>query len=1830
MSSEELLYAKGCKVWLPNPDTVWESAVLEENYQKGNTSLKVHLENGKILEVPVKADGSNLPPLRNPAILIGQNDLTSLSYLHEPGVLHNLRVRFSERQIIYTYCGIILVAINPYAELPLYGPNIIRAYRGRSMGELEPHIFALSEEAYTRLEREKTNLSIIVSGESGAGKTVSAKYAMRYFAAVGGSESETQVERKVLASSPIMEAFGNAKTTRNDNSSRFGKFTKLLFKNNMGVMNLTGATMHTYLLEKSRVVFQAIGERNYHIFYQLCSARSDYPELILDHQDKFEYLNMGQSPDIEKVSDKDQFKETIQAMQILGFDSRQISDILNILAGILHLGNVKFSSKYKKNTEEIDTDGCEIYHDDLNLRILGELLKINSDELRKWLKMRQIESVNEFVLIPMNIANAEAARDALAKHIYARLFQYIVSVINKGLINDRKQSYFIGVLDIYGFETFETNSFEQFCINYANEKLQQQFNQHVFKLEQEEYLKEGITWTMIDFYDNQPCIDLIESKLGVLDLLDEECRMPKGSDESWARKLVEKCTKFPHFEKPRFGNTSFSVKHFSDTVEYDVNGFLEKNRDTVSKELANVIRTSKMSLCKQLMDMEEIDTLSADAAKTHTLGGRVVISAARKPVIPSKQQRRSVGSQFRDSLTSLISTLHATTPHYVRCIKPNDEKIAFKWDAPKIVQQLRACGVLETVRISAAGFPSRWSYMDFYMRYQLLCHRSLLNKNDLKQSCRNIIKKWITDEEKYRFGNTQIFFRAGQVAYLEQVRANLRKKYIITIQSVIRRFVCRRRYLRLRATALGIQRYGRGNLARKKAQQMREARAALIISKYAKGWLCRRRYVRLRRSIMGIQQYARGMLARRRFQEAMDHYRAIQIQRFVRGYLARRAYHKRRRQIIICQSAVRRYLAKRQFKALKAEAKTISHIQNMYKGLENKIISMQGRIDNLTKENNNLKNKNSEISVLKIKLEAKKNLENELKSFKQSAAEKDEKIESLMKQLECERDEKMQLLEENARHQEEWSKQKQIWISENEELRKQLDEMLEKSKQVDYEAQRDGLTMNVESSEAYRKILKEKEILENENYQLKLDLKQLQKQPGLTVDYIPTSHHVRSISNASSHVEDDAGYSSTKNMLDQLANHSLNNNDQSRMSPESFRGNLELTSTPKSENTIILIKLRNLLEEEKKYNKSLKNQLDKVVGFHRPTEDSLRVSELEVENEKLRHDYELLRQSIRSGAEMRELEAQHNALQEELKRRREECIQLKSVLQQQSQSLKSFGQDSFSLRNSDMNSLQDNDLMDAFQAQKMVNRQLELELRALTEENNAHFAELTRQIEDLREENTKLQELLQNGLDETIDTEDPAELQQRNRYLKHELKKTMLQYSQVQEELNTFLKKFESLKHRSDKMSLKLQEHGIGDFVSPSKDIENTNAVSSMSLQTAEVVVGKQKAKTYQGLVKFRSEDLEKIFQRLVTDMTTRVAIGLLPGFPAYVLFMCIRYTDLINADEDVRTLLSKFVKHIKKTHRNAHVTEYRILWLVNSITLLNLLKQYGDVEEYIKFNTEKQNQQQLKNFNLFEYRRVILEIILKLHEALVKQVEGLLEQYIVPAILDNDEIQRGRQHGGMIGRNFSVDGSNVSPEHGKMAAWKQLISQLEHFYKQFTHFGLDRCYSEQVFTQIMYFICAVAMNCLMLRGDVCMWETGMVIRYNLGHIEEWVRDKKMSNDVLTPLAPLNQVSQLLQSRKSENDVQSICDLSTNLNTAQVLKIMKSYKLDDYESEITNKFIEKLTEKLNERPMIKNNEFTMDQKLIYPFKVVFKYSDIKLEEIEIPKHLGLDDLLEKI
>ncbi|XP_050073337.1 unconventional myosin-Va isoform X2 [Anopheles maculipalpis] len=1799
MSSTEL-YVKDARVWIPHPETVWEGAVVAVDYKQDDKQLKLVTDRGVEHTVQLQS-AADLPPLRNPAILIGQNDLTALSYLHEPDVLYNLEVRFCDRQAIYTYCGIVLVAINPYSELPLYGADLIRAYRGHAMGELEPHIFAVSEEAYAKLEREKCDISIIVSGESGAGKTVSAKYAMRYFAAVGGSESETQIEKKVLASSPIMEAIGNAKTTRNDNSSRFGKFTKLLFLNNHS-MALSGGTMQTYLLEKSRVVFQAPGERNYHIFYQLCAGRDQWPELMLDHQDKFHFLNQGESPNINKLSDKDQFEDTLTALKTLGFDDGEIGDIMKVIASVLHLGNVVFNHRQKSQSQEVDSEACSIASNDLHLNVACDILQLDRAELRKWLVTRQIESMNDSVLIPMNKQTAEATRDALAKHIYAELFQHIVQKINRNLAGGKKQNCcFIGVLDIYGFETFDINSFEQFCINYANEKLQQQFNQHVFKLEQEQYLREGIEWKMIDFYDNQPCIDLIESKLGILDLLDEECRMPRGSDESWVGKLMEKCSKYKHFDRPRFGTSAFLIKHFSDTVQYESRGFLEKNRDTVSRELVSVLKASGMRLCQRLMLAQEEGHSEADA-KSQAAGVKIMVSAARsqssekkKKPMTQKQQRKTVGSQFRESLTQLITTLHNTTPHYVRCIKPNDDKAPFKWEAPKIVQQLRACGVLETVRISAAGFPSRWKYEDFYERYRLLCKRMQIVDWHVKATCTNIVRNWLHDPDKYRLGNTQLFFRAGQVAYLEQVRSDTRKKHIIVVQSLIRRFICRRRYLRLKQTALGLQRHARGMLARKRADNLRKNRAAIKIQRYTRGWLQRKKYVQIRKAVLGLQTRARGYMARRKFHEVLDNYKATQIQRFCRGYLARRRYRARLANIIKCQAAIRRFLARRAFKKLKAEARTVAHIQKMYKGLENKIIELQQRHDVLSKENAGLKKQNLEVVEMRQKLEGMKRLENELKLLQLQLIQKDAKLILSIKQLEGERDEKMQLLEEKQREEEDRQREREAFEQELAKVRREVTEISAVT-----QIERARLVSQADTEEihaAYQRTVKDKDALENENVALRQEVRRLQR---VMADSHELKTHSRSVSNASSTNEEDYGYTSGRNTLDIR-----------RASPHPYEEPSDSTvgESPEKDQTAIILRMRKLFEEEKSKSDQLRKELARLKKSSTfSTEDSIRASELEVENEKLRQDYNLLRNSIKRGVESREMDAQYGALQEELKRRREECISLKAVLAQQSQSLRSLGQTvngETSLRIHD-----EGELMEAFQAQKLVNRQLESELRAITDANNETLVENNRIIDGLKSENGELQTILQQRVEQTGDEADLETLRQNEQYLRHELKKSTAAYVELQEQLNELLAKNNELLKKNNILSNRLRDHGLNDSILMNEEFHSM------------VAVAKKQTQSFQGILKYQQKDESKILQRLVTDLQPRVAVTLAPSLPAYVVFMCVRYTDLVNTDQLIKSLLTCFVQMLKRRYRGANSVEVRVMWLANTLTLHNLMKQFGGYEEYKKFNTDVQNAQQLKNFDLAEYRQVIHETIVSMYSVLIRQIQNSLKPYIVPAILHHDETARGKSR-----RTMSLD---ISPEQGRSEP-ELLVQQLDCLYNHLSSFGLEGCYIEQIFTQLMYYICAVSVNNLMLRGDLCMWKTGMKLRYNMGCLEGWVRTMKMAPDVMKPFLPLNQISSILQARKTEEDVHTLLELSTALSTAQVLKIIKSYKTDDCENQIKPAFIEKLTQQLNLRSEQRESDtYMMAEEMVSPLMVVFKYSEVNLEEIDIPPELNLDGLVTKI
>ncbi|KOS17928.1 Myosin-2A [Escovopsis weberi] len=542
-------------------------------------------------------------------MLEASDDLTNLSHLNEPAVLQAIRLRYLQKEI-YTYSGIVLIATNPFARVDsLYVPGMVQVYAGKQRATQAPHLFAIAEEAFMDMIRDGKNQTIVVSGESGAGKTVSAKYIMRYFATrespdspgarvKRGSETMSETEEQILATNPIMEAFGNAKTTRNDNSSRFGKYIEIMFDEKT---NIIGAKIRTYLLERSRLVFQPLKERNYHIFYQLVCGASEEQRKALNilSIDQFDYLNQGNCPTIDGVDDKAEFEATKKSLQTIGVSEAQREDIFKLLAGLLHLGNVKITAARNDSV---------LASTEPSLVLACDILGVDAAEFAKWIVKKQLVTRGEKIISNLSQAQAIVVRDSVAKFIYSSLFDWLVEVINHSLATDEilsRVKSFIGVLDIYGFEHFAKNSFEQFCINYANEKLQQEFNQHVFKLEQEEYLREQIDWTFIDFSDNQPCIDLIEGKLGVLSLLDEESRLPMGSDEQFVSKLhhnyaTEKQHSF--YKKPRFGKSAFTVCHYAIDVTYESEGFIEKNRDTVPDEHMAILRDTSNGFLKQVLE----------------------------------------------------------------------------------------------------------------------------------------------------------------------------------------------------------------------------------------------------------------------------------------------------------------------------------------------------------------------------------------------------------------------------------------------------------------------------------------------------------------------------------------------------------------------------------------------------------------------------------------------------------------------------------------------------------------------------------------------------------------------------------------------------------------------------------------------------------------------------------------------------------------------------------------------------------------------------------------------------------------------------------------------------------------------------------------------------------------------------------------------------------------------------------------------------------------------------------------------------------------------------
>ncbi|XP_050101323.1 myosin heavy chain, muscle isoform X12 [Anopheles aquasalis] len=722
-------------------------------------------------------------------------DMSNLTYLNDASVLHNLRQRYYAK-LIYTYSGLFCVVINPYKRYPLYTNRCAKMYRGKRRNEVPPHLFAVSDGAYVNMLTNHENQSMLITGESGAGKTENTKKVIAYFATIGASgkkdenaEKKGSLEDQVVQTNPVLEAFGNAKTVRNDNSSRFGKFIRIHFT---GSGKLAGADIETYLLEKARVISQQSLERSYHIFYQIMSGSvKGLKELCLLSNNIHDYHIVSQGKTtIPSVDDGEEMQITDEAFNVLGFTQEEKDNIYKITAAVMHMGRMQF--KQKGREEQAEADGTE------DGDRVAKLLGVQTDDLYKNLLKPRIKVGNEFVTKGQNKDQVTNSVGALCKGIFDRVFKWLVKKCNETLDTKQKRAQFIGVLDIAGFEIFDYNGFEQLCINFTNEKLQQFFNHHMFVLEQEEYKKEGINWAFIDFgMDLLACIDLIEKPMGILSILEEESMFPKATDQTFAEKLMTNhLGKSAPFQKPRPPKPGcqaghFAIGHYAGCVSYNITGWLEKNKDPLNDTVVDQFKKGTNLLVVEIF--ADHPGQSADPAASK--GGRGKKGAGFA----------TVSSSYKEQLNNLMTTLKSTQPHFVRCIIPNEMKTAGVVDAHLVMHQLTCNGVLEGIRICRKGFPNRMMYPDFKLRYLILAPAAMQAESEGKKAAEKCFEAIGLDPDSYRIGHTKVFFRAGVLGQMEEFRDERLSKIMSWMQAWCRGYLSRKEFKKMQEQRVALE-----------------------------------------------------------------------------------------------------------------------------------------------------------------------------------------------------------------------------------------------------------------------------------------------------------------------------------------------------------------------------------------------------------------------------------------------------------------------------------------------------------------------------------------------------------------------------------------------------------------------------------------------------------------------------------------------------------------------------------------------------------------------------------------------------------------------------------------------------------------------------------------------------------------------------------------------------------------------------------------------------------------------------------------------------------------
>ncbi|KAK6933673.1 Myosin, N-terminal, SH3-like [Dillenia turbinata] len=1045
----------GSHVWAEDLEVAWiDGEVI--NISDNNATIVTSM--GKTMV----ADISSIYPKDTEAPPAGVDDMTKLAYLHEPGLLQNLASRFALNEI-YTYTGNILIAVNPFQRLPhLYDIYMMDQYKGAAFGELSPHLFAVADTCYRAMINDQGSQSILVSGESGAGKTETTKMLMRYLAFMGGrsgAEGRT-VEQQVLESNPVLEAFGNAKTVKNNNSSRFGKFVEIQFDKKG---KISGAAVRTYLLERSRVCQVSDPERNYHCFYMLCAAPPEVRlyfmsvammELkgnpIVSFQDikkfkladprSFHYLNQTNCYEVANVNDAREYLETRNAMDVVGISQHEQDAIFRVVAAILHLGNIEFLKGKEVDSSKLK-DEKSLYH----LKTAAELLMCNEKALEDSLCKRVIVTPDGNITKPLDPELAAVSRDALAKTIYSRLFDWvqaitlqesvqnvidqsmqqpnctrgnwvndqlgfelrldlvqydlsschkamestvikqwnqkalslhtlikrgvssyprkffkkncvlqapkhsyelraiidishrfghimfghiqiellsmcdrIVDKINSSIGQDLNAASLIGVLDIYGFESFKINSFEQLCINLTNEKLQQHFNQHVFKMEQEEYTKEEINWSYVEFVDNQDVLDLIEKKPGgIIALLDEACMFPKSTHETFAQKMYQTYKGHKRFSKPKLARTDFTINHYAGDVTYQADQFLDKNKDYVVAEHQSLLNNSRCTFVANLFPPSPDET--------------------------SKQSKfSSIGSRFKQQLQALMETLNTTAPHYIRCVKPNTILKPGIFENFNVLNQLRCGGVLEAIRISCAGYPTKRTFDEFLDRFGMLAP-DILDGCDEKSACISICDRM--GLEGYQIGKTKVFLRAGQMAQLDARRTEVLAYAARCIQRQIRTYLTRKEFIILRSATIHIQKLWRAQLARNLYQHMRREVASIRVQKHVRGHMARKYYTDLQMSAITIQSELRSMAARNDYQTRRKCKAATKLQTEWRRFQALSSYNKQKKAALTLQCLWRGRAGRKELRKLRMAARETGALKEAKDKLEKRVEELTWRLE---------------------------------------------------------------------------------------------------------------------------------------------------------------------------------------------------------------------------------------------------------------------------------------------------------------------------------------------------------------------------------------------------------------------------------------------------------------------------------------------------------------------------------------------------------------------------------------------------------------------------------------------------------------------------------------------------------------------------------------------------------------------------------------------------------------------------------------------------------------------------------------------------------------------